>query len=113
MLRDADILGVVSHSHEVHWGLNLDVVAERMLDGLPLRVFESIVRAGDPVPHHPCIQRPTRVNVLLAKVGVAVGILLDTLGRGASGLLFARPGLVTRKLHRNANEGQQQDHRLR
>ena len=50
-----------------------------MLDGLPLRVLDSLVRTGDAVAENPRIQRPTGVDVLFAEVGVAVRVFFDEL----------------------------------
>ena len=71
---DADVLRVVSHAHEVHRRVDLDVETHRVLDGLALGVLQRVRRAGDAVPHHPRVDRPAGVDVLLAEVGVAVGI---------------------------------------
>ena len=76
LLGDADILRVVGHPHEIQRRLDLDVVAERMLDYLALRILEGLIGPGDAVAHDPCVHRPTGVDVGLAEVGVALGIRL-------------------------------------
>ena len=101
---DADILRVVGHAHEVHRRVDLDVEAHRVLDGLALGVLQSVRRAGDAVAHHPRVDRPAGVDVLLAEVGVALRIRLqvgrrrhgDLGGRGISRLLrrLGRVGLL-------------------
>ena len=73
---DADILRVVGHTHEVHRRLDLDVEAQRMLDGLALGILEGLIGPGEAVAHDPGVHRPTGVNVGLAEVGVAIGIRL-------------------------------------
>ena len=105
---DADILRVVGHAHEVHRRVDLDVEAHRVLDGLALGVLQSVRRAGDAVPHHPRVDRPAGVDVLLAEVRVPVGVGLRRgirreyrCGRrsgGGRGLLgrFVRSGLCLR-----------------
>ena len=84
-LGDAHVLGVIGHPHEVHGRVDLDVVAHRMLDGLALRVLQSLARPGHAIAHHPGIHRPTRVDVLLAEVSVAIGIFLNPLFGGSRG----------------------------
>ena len=82
---------MVGHTHEVHGGLDLDVVSQRVLDGFALCVMEGISRAGEAVAHEPGIHRPAGVDVFLAEVCVAIRILLEArLGlcrSGPAGLL--------------------------
>src|SRR5664280_3860051 len=42
---DTDIFRVVGYTHEVHRRVDRDVVAHGVLDGLALRVLESVIRA--------------------------------------------------------------------
>ena len=88
-LGDAHVFGVIGHPHEVHGRVDLDVVAHRMLDGLALCVLQSLARPGHAIAHHPGIHRPTRVDVLLAEVSVAIGIFFNPLfGRSCSARLL-------------------------
>ena len=77
--RYPHIFRVVSNTHEVHGCFDLDVVAQRMLDGLALRILQSIVRSSEAVAHQPGVYRPTSVDVFIAEVGVAIGIGLGLL----------------------------------
>ena len=86
LLGDADVLRVVGHAHEVERGVDLDVEAHRVLDGLALRVLVGVGRAGDAVAHHPGIDRPAGVKVRLAEVGVALRVRLRRSGRCRSRL---------------------------
>src|ERR1019366_2749886 len=78
-LGNADVLGVVGHTHEVHWRVDLDVVTQGMLDGLALSILEGVIRSGEAVAHEPRIYGPTGVDVLLTEVGVAIRVGLRRL----------------------------------
>src|SRR6266481_6758625 len=55
LFRDTHVLGVVGYSHEVHGRVDFDVVTERMLDRLALRILEGLVWTGEAVPEQPGI----------------------------------------------------------
>src|SRR5208283_745763 len=104
--------------HEVHRRVDLDVVAHGMLDGLALRILESVARSGDAVAHNPGIQRPTGMDVLLPEVGVAIGVAfrrwsrIRRLGRLAGRLcrLWAF-SLLARNQGADAKKGERQSRR--
>ena len=72
LLGDADIFGMVGHPHPVQRLLDLDVVAERMLDRLALAIFQRGVRTGHVVAEQPGVDGPARMDVLFAEIGIAV-----------------------------------------
>jgi hypothetical protein len=98
---------MIGHTHEVHRGLDLDVIAHWVLDSLALRVLQCIVRARKSVAHEPGIHGPTGVDVFLAEVGIAIGILLDTLlglcRSSSAGLLCLLWGLGFLTRNKNAD----------
>jgi len=67
---------MVGHAHPIERRLDLDIVAEGMLDRLPLGVGVGVGRTGKRVPENVSIERPACVDVGLAEVGVAIGIVL-------------------------------------
>src|SRR3974390_72406 len=86
-----------------------------MLDGLPLRILEGIIGPSEVVAKYPGVERPTSVEMCFAKVGIAVGILLDALlGRGClAGLLglFWRLIFLARGEEADAENNQRQSRR--
>ena len=75
-LDHARVLGVVGDARPVERRVDLDVVAQRMLDRLALEVLVGVGRSGREVADGQRVERPARVHVRLAEVGVAVGIPL-------------------------------------
>ena len=73
-LGDAYILRVVGDSHPVQRLLYLDLVAERVLDGFALGVFERLLGAGQVVAKEPGVHRPAGVDMLLAEIDVALRV---------------------------------------
>ncbi len=81
-LDHADVLGVVGDARPIERRVDLDLVAQRVLDGLALEVLVGVARIGEAVPDEPGIERPARVDVRLAEIGLAVGVLRLGEGRG-------------------------------
>src|SRR5690606_18329079 len=81
----ADIFRVVGHPHPVERRLDLDVVAEGVLDWLALGIGEGIGRTGHGVAEDVGVERPACVDVRLAEEGVAVGVALGQGGRAGAG----------------------------
>jgi hypothetical protein len=71
-LHHADIFRVIGDAGKIERRLDLDVVAERMLDRLALEIFVGIAGIGDPIAHHPGVERPAGVNMRLAEIRVAL-----------------------------------------
>src|SRR5262245_40366732 len=67
---------MVGDTGKIERGIDLDVVAERVLDRLALEILVGIARTGNPVAEGPGIERPAGVNVRLTKIRVAKGIAL-------------------------------------
>ena len=70
----ARVLGVVGDARPVERRVDLHVVAERMLDRLALEVLVRVAGSGEDVPERERVERPARVHVRLAEVGVALGV---------------------------------------
>ena len=68
----ADIFGVVGDAHPVEWSLDLDVIAERVLDSLPLRVFVCVGRRRLMIAKDVGVKGPAGMNVGLAKIGLSL-----------------------------------------
>ena len=69
---DARVLGVVGDARPVERRVDLDVVAERVLDRLPLEVLVRIAGIGEGVPDGERVERPARVDVRLAEEGMPI-----------------------------------------
>jgi len=54
---------VVGDARPVERRVDLDLVAQRMLDRLALEVLVRVAGIGDAVPEEPRVERPTRVDV--------------------------------------------------
>src|SRR5580765_8214509 len=76
---------MICHTHEVERRVDLDVVAQRMLDGLALRVLVRIARPGYAVAEYPRVHRPARVDMRFAEVRVPIGIRLRACSRCRGG----------------------------
>ena len=81
-LDDAGVFGVVRDARAVERRVDLDVVPERMLDRLALEVLVRIARSRSGCSRWQRVERPARVDVRLAEVGVAVRIGLGEGRRG-------------------------------
>ena len=75
-LDDAGVLGMVGDARPIERRIDLDVVAQRMLDRLALEVLVGVAGSGEEVPDGERVERPARVDVGLAEVGVAIGVRL-------------------------------------
>ena len=75
-LHHADIFGVIGDAGEIERRIDLDVVAERMLDRLALEILVGIAGIGHPIAEQPGIERPAGVNVGLAEIRVAKRVAL-------------------------------------
>src|SRR5207244_7136865 len=64
----------VGDARPVERRVDLHVVAERMLDRLALEVLVRVAGIGEDVPDGERVERPARVDVRLAEVGVALGV---------------------------------------
>ncbi len=96
-LHDAGVFGVVGDAGPVERRVDLDVVAQRMLDRLALEVFVGVGRRRHDVSKAERVERPACVDVRLAEVGVPVGVGLRGGCRcGGSSLSKDRPGPVRR-----------------
>src|SRR6266511_615926 len=74
---------MVGHARPVERGVDPDLEAQRVLDGLALEVLVGVAGIGDAVTEEPGVQGPAGVDVGLAEIGLEVGIL--RLGRGLRG----------------------------
>ena len=81
-LDHADVLGVVGDARPVERRDDLDLVPCRVLDGFALEVLVGVSGIGDAVPEQPGVERPARVDVGLAEVGVALRVPLRQGRRG-------------------------------
>jgi len=79
---DAHVLRVIGHPHEVERRVDLDVEAHGMLDRLALRVLQRLGGTGQAVAHHPRVDQPAGMDMLLAEIGISLGVGLveDALG---------------------------------
>ena len=90
-LDHARVLGMIRHARPVERRIDLDVVAQRMLDRLALEVLVGVGRRGGEVADRERVERPAGMDVCLAEVRVAVRILL-------------RNGRAERQAHRRRNQ---------
>ena len=83
-LDHSGVFGVIGDARPVERRVDLDVVAERMLDRLALEVLVGVGRGGMDVADGERVERPARVDVGFAEVGVAlrIGLRCGSLGRG-------------------------------
>ena len=70
----ARVFGVVGDARPVERRVDLHVVAEGMLDRLALEVLVRVAGSREDVPDGERVERPARVHVRLAEVGVALGV---------------------------------------
>ncbi len=68
----ARVLGVVGDARPVERRVDLHLVAEGMLDRLALEVLVRVAGRGEDVPDGERVERPARVDVRFAEVGVAL-----------------------------------------
>ena len=67
---------MVGDAGKIEWGVDFDVVTERMFDRFALEIFVGIIGTGNSVAEGLGIKRPAGVNVGFAEIGVAKGIAL-------------------------------------
>jgi hypothetical protein len=75
---------VIGDASPVERSVDLDVEAQRMLDRLAPEVLVGVARIGDGVPDAERVERPAGVDVGLAEIGLAIGILCWARPAGAS-----------------------------
>ncbi len=75
----ADIFGVIGHRLEIERTLELHRVAAGVLDRLAERILVRLFRPGDRVAEHIGVERPARMHMGLAEIGVPLRV---TLGEG-------------------------------
>jgi hypothetical protein len=61
-----DVLGMIGDAGEIQRGVDLDFIAERMLDRLALEILVGVAGVSYPVADEPGVERPTGVNVALS-----------------------------------------------
>ena len=66
---------MIGHASPVEWRIDLHLVTEGMLDRLTLEVLVGVAGSREDVPDGKRVQRPACMDVRLAEVGVALGIL--------------------------------------